>query len=517
MLTWLTGSKTKPPVLLKFRSSTTFIVSTVAIAIFTDIFVYSVIVPVLPFALTVRAGVDPDSIQTWVSVLLAIYGAAILAASPFCGWMADRTSSRRLPMILGLLALGGSTVMLCVGNSLALFAAGRVLGGISAAVVWTVGLALLVDTVGGENIGQAIGVVGTSLSVALLLGPLLGGVVFAAAGYYSTFAIGFGLIVLDIVMRVAMIEKTVAMRWMSTEELQDSTTVGSRGSRDSKENQASGDDPSPCVDVEKNRNPNAGPAVATLSLQIHDQTTSPPAEVTLPSRKNKFFRRLPPVITLLASRRLVSTLWGCMIQGALMTAFDSILPLFVRDTFHWDSLGAGLIFLPIAIIAFLSPLFGKISDKYGSRWLATAGFVLTCPCLILLRTVHENTLNQKVLLCALLALDGLGLTLSVTPLMAEICYAVDAKARRRPPGYFGKYGVYAQAYSLFNAAWAMGCTVGPLLAGLIRQKAGWNVTTLVLGCVSIVTAIPTAIWTGGSIWKVARRKRAEEEENEEKQ
>nr|POE59286.1 putative mfs-type transporter c18.02 [Quercus suber] len=514
MLTWLAGSDTKPPLFLKYRSSTTFIISTVALAIFTDIFVYSVIVPVLPFALTVRAGVDPNSIQTWVSVLLAIYGAAILAASPICGWAADRTSSRRLPMIAGLLALGGSTVMLCVGDSIALFAGGRFLGGVSAAVVWTVGLALLVDTVGGDNIGQAMGVVGTSLSVALLLGPLLGGVVFSAAGYYSTYAIGFGLITLDIFMRISMIEKKAAKRWMTTEESQDNVTAASDGAGVSKEDQACAPSPSSCVDVEENGQQDTEPEVDMASLRDRDKRTSSSTEANLPAPKSSLLRRLPPVITLLASRRILSTLWGCMIQGALMTAFDSILPLFVRNTFHWNSLGAGLIFLPIAIIAFLSPLVGQISDKYGSRWLATAGFVLTCPCLILLRTVHENTLNQKVLLCALLALNGLGLTLSVTPLMAEICYAVDAKARRRPPGYFGKYGVYAQAYSLFNAAWALGCTVGPLLAGLINQKAGWNVTTLVLGCVSIATAVPTAIWTGGSIWKVARRQHEEEKEDE---
>lgn len=96
--------------------------------------------------------------------------------------------------------------------------------------------------------------------------------------------------------------------------------------------------------------------------------------------------------------------------------------------------------------------------------------------------------------------------------MAEITYAVDAKAQRRPPGFFGKNGAYAQAYSLFNMAWAGGCLVGPLLSGLVNQKAGWKVTTLILGIFSIVTAIPTVIWTGGSIFKQRRNQRAEREE-----
>ena len=159
------------------------------------------------------------------------------------------------------------------------------------------------------------------------------------------------------------------------------------------------------------------------------------------------------------------------------------------------------------VVSFAGPIVGWASDKYGPRWFAVAGFVLACPFLILLRLVHENTLGQKVLLCALLAFIGSTLTLVLVPMMAEIAYAVEDKAARHPPGFFGKNGAYAQAYSLFNMAWAAGCLVGPLLAGLVNQRAGWAVTTLILGLVSIITAIPTAVWTGGSIWKMKRRRR----------
>lgn len=510
MITWLTGSDTQRPLYLDFRSSNTFIISTIAIAIFTDIFVYSVVVPVLPFALTTRAGIAPDSIQTWVAILLAIYGAAIVVAAPFCGWLADRTASRRFPLILGLLALGGSTVMLCVGNSIALFAVGRVVGGISAAVVWTVGLALMVDTVGGENIGQAMGIVGSALSVAVLLGPLLGGVVFAASGYYQTYAMGFGLIIVDILMRIFMIEKKVAKKWLAGEVMAESPTDGSPRIEESKDCEAQSRSQTleaavekpvtPIIQLSASRSPRDG--------ETDTSTTSPPSSTSKQATKRTI--RLPPVITLLGSRRLLSALFGCLVQASLMTAFDSILPLFVHATFHWTSLGAGLIFLPLAIASFLGPLVGHLSDIWGPRWLATAGFLGSCPCLILLRLVDGDTLRQKVLLCALLALIGLGLTLSVVPLMAEITYAVDAKARRRPVGYFGSHGVYAQAYGLFNVAWAAGCMVGPLLAGLVNQRAGWKVTTLMLGCVSVVTAVPVAVWTGGSIWKARREKKGDD-------
>lgn len=98
-------------------------------------FLYGIIVPVIPFALQSRSDVEQDKVQYWVSVLIAIYGASLLAFSPVCGWLADRGSSRRSPLLLGLLALLGSTILLQLGNSTGILIAGRVLQGASAAVV----------------------------------------------------------------------------------------------------------------------------------------------------------------------------------------------------------------------------------------------------------------------------------------------------------------------------------------------------------------------------------------------
>jgi hypothetical protein len=85
----------KPPIFLRFRSSEALIISTVALAIFTDIFLYGVclpllkeIIPILPFALEERVGVDHNSVQSSVSILLAVYAAGLIAASPIVGWAA---------------------------------------------------------------------------------------------------------------------------------------------------------------------------------------------------------------------------------------------------------------------------------------------------------------------------------------------------------------------------------------------------------------------------------------------
>jgi MFS family permease len=186
-------------------------------AVATDTFLYGIIVPVILFALSSRVGVAQYSVQSWTSILLAVYGAALLVCSPFAGFYADRSSSRRLPLLGGLLALAGATLMLCLARSVSLLVLGRILQGASASIVWTVGFALLVDTVGQAEIGKTLGWTNISMSVSILSSPLLGGVVYQRAGYYSVYYMAFGLIALDILFRLLLIEKKIARQWLAEE------------------------------------------------------------------------------------------------------------------------------------------------------------------------------------------------------------------------------------------------------------------------------------------------------------
>lgn len=142
---------------IEWRSSTLFIVSTVAIGLFTDLFLYGLVVPILPFMLQDRVHLPLDQVQIHVSGLLAAYAGASVIFSPLAGVIADRGASRQFPFLLGLAALLLATLLLLFGQTVAVLVVARILQGISAAVVWTVGLALVLDTVGPENLGKTIG------------------------------------------------------------------------------------------------------------------------------------------------------------------------------------------------------------------------------------------------------------------------------------------------------------------------------------------------------------------------
>ncbi|KAI1748017.1 MFS transporter-like protein [Xylaria castorea] len=469
----------KPPYLLPFRSSTTLIAITVNLAIFTDIFFYGLIVPVLPFALSDQVGVPEDKVQYWVSILLAAYSASLFVGSPIAGIYADHTSSRRWPLLLGLVALAGSTLLLAFGNSIGLFVLGRVLQGLSAAVVWSVGCALLVDTMG-STVGVAMGYINISMSIALLLAPVIGGVVYNNVGYFAVYYVAFGIVGLDIVLRLTMIEKKVARRWIREPETEN-----------------------PQIDVEKTSPTNAPgdepPRHSTVITNTEAPAMDPVVEAGhhendgSASKEPKEKQRGRRAIALLKSSRLLAALYGILVESGILMGFDAVLALFARRVFGWNSTAVAVLFLALFIPGLIAPLAGWLSDKYGAKWPSFAGFVLSIPILTSLRFVTENTIQHKVILGVLLALAGFTLPFAMTPLMAEISYVIEAK-EAETPGIFGENGVYGLAYGLFNMAFALGGIIGPIWAGYVVESAGWGTLAWNFGLWSASAAVVVFIW-----------------------
>ena len=144
---------------LAWRSKTGFILATVIVGSFADTFLSAVIVPVLPFVLRDRVSVPPQYIQATVDKLLSAYALASTVLSPLAGALADQAPSRRVPYLLGLLALIASTITWFLGRSVPVLAAARAAQGASCAVVYSVGLAMVIDNVSEDKLGQAFGLV----------------------------------------------------------------------------------------------------------------------------------------------------------------------------------------------------------------------------------------------------------------------------------------------------------------------------------------------------------------------
>jgi len=399
------------------------------LAIFTDLFLYGVIVPVLPFALESRSHVPTESLQKWISILLAVYGAGLFVTAPIAGYLADRFNSRKGPLLLGLVALVASTAMFCASSSIALLTIARLLQGMSAAVIWTVGLALVVDTVPADSIAESMGYIQLGMSAGTFFGPLLGGIVYDKGGYYAVFGMAFGVIAVDVVLRLLLIEKKVAERYLPSLAHDRPTTV-----------------------------PEHNDEVATT---YKDEISNPASlekdnEVDIPGKANLSFKQRiseSPVTLLFQSPRFISAFFVTAMLSVLTSAFDAVLPLRTVEIFNFDSTGAGLIFLPIIIPSLTGPIAGKLVDKYGPRWFTVLGFALAAPPYILLRLPHFHSIGQIVLMCAFLFWIGFAFVLPIPAIITEVMGSI-AELEREKPGRFGKGGGIAQGYGLFNLAWS---------------------------------------------------------------
>lgn len=210
--------------------------------------------------------------------------------------------------------------------------------------------------------------------------------------------------------------------------------------------------------------------------------------------------RLPVMLRLLFSARFMVAVWGIMVLAMAYTGFETVLPMAVNKVFGWDSEGGGLIFLPLSLPSLFGPLVGRFTDRYGGRWVTAAAFTIICPGLILLRLVNENSINHKVLICALLVVIGSCLTLILEPLFAEITGRA-TKLEALDAGALGSEivgrGYYAQAYAHFNWAWALGNTLGPILFGFMAEAASWKTAMLSMGVICGASAVPMALWIDG--------------------
>ena len=235
-----------------------------------------------------------------------------------------------------------------------------------------------------------------------LIAPWLAGIVYEKAGYYAVFAIILAIIAFDFILRVVMIEKRTAAKWLSKPE------AASPGIRrgDNEEWRTDDERDSVCSRPEDYQviNPNETPP---LRDQISDiDETSPLLHKKANRSSNWFVRTFPRMTLLLSSPRIIAATWGAFAHTMLIGYLDATLPLFVKRTFHWGSRGAGLIFLASSAPSLLGTLFGMLSDCYGTRKVSFLGFALLVPSIALLGTVTNDSIGEIVLLCILLVLAG---------------------------------------------------------------------------------------------------------------
>ena len=148
----------------------------VSLAVFVDLLVYGMMVPVLP---GYASGLGAS--QSTLGLLLGAFGVAVVAATPLFGVLSDRYGSK-WPMVGGLVGLAASTLLFAYAPGLGWLFVARTLQGASSAASWVAGLALLARVYPAAERGRAMGTAMAGTVLGTLLGPPLGGFLHDVGG-----------------------------------------------------------------------------------------------------------------------------------------------------------------------------------------------------------------------------------------------------------------------------------------------------------------------------------------------
>lgn len=283
-------------------------------------------VPILPFALEERVGITGADAQRWVLTLLATFGAAFMVSSVLCALICGRLQARRIPLFFGVIALLGGTTAIFFTTSLPVMVMGRLLQGAGSADTWVLGQALVTETVGKDSVGRVVGYLVSAFSLSSFVAPLLGGVVYQGAGYMTVYGMLAGLMCTNIALILFLIEPHEVGRW-SDRAIDDRTRTSSFRSESFSE------------------------------LQGVNSASEPTLQEVF--QKLRATGKIPAFL-----EHMLSALLGVGIAFAGLTAFETTVPQFVSETFHWNSRAAGLIFVAQGIpLVVGGPLIGNQNSR----------------------------------------------------------------------------------------------------------------------------------------------------------
>lgn len=315
-----------------------------------------------------------------------------------------------------------------------------------------------------------------------LVAPVLGGVLYDKTGYLGVFGVGAGILVLDFLMRLLVIEKKAAAKFdPSLAEGTHARDFASRGEG---------------AGAEFSENDALLPKPDGEEYKVEGE----------PGR----FLRVFPILYCFRNPRLWVAFFLAFVQASLLATFDATIPTEAKDVFGFTSLQAGLLFIaPDIPYLVLGPLAGWAVDQYGTKPAAIVGFSYLVPALVLLRLPAEKMLdgtNNVMLYCALLAFNGIGLAI-IGPVSFVEASNIIQRYDKTNPGFFGDSGPYAQLYGFNSVFFCAGLTAGPVIAGTLRDTIGYGNMNAVFAAAAGVTAIASFLFIGGKPKLLARASR----------
>lgn len=192
------SSRTSPP--SSRRGSSTRAPLVASMALFTDNLVVGLAVPVLPLLPSVV-----DAGPAWTGVLFSSYAAAVVVAALVAGRYVDRHGPKT-PLLIGMVGLAAATLLFATGGPFWLLLVARTAQGIAGGMSWVAALSLIAATTSFEKRGQQMGIAISMITLGVLVGPPLAGVMVEHFGTASPFLFAAAVALVDGLLRILLIK-----------------------------------------------------------------------------------------------------------------------------------------------------------------------------------------------------------------------------------------------------------------------------------------------------------------------
>ena len=332
---------------------------------------------------------DIPTVQ-WISLGYSLATSAMLMPM---GRLSDMIGRKRVYLV----GFAGFVLLAVVGGlsrSLGLLIAAKIVQGLASAGVQANSMAFITEVFPENQRGKAMGLYMAIIGIGAISGPMVGGVLVSEFGWRSIFFAGIPVSLL------AMMAALLVLKGRTVQQ-------SARGS-------GSGFDWAGAA-------LSSGALVAFLLAMTNGWKvgwTSPPilvgfaASVVLVAGFIFWESRTPqPMLELSLFRNRVFS----MAIGARFTSFLGgsaiffLMPFYLIQVLGYEARHAALLLMPGAMgMAILGPLSGRLSDKFGTRWPATAGMVSSATAMFVLSTVDINSPAWHIMLGMVLSGVGMG-------------------------------------------------------------------------------------------------------------
>ncbi|CAG8592069.1 10836_t:CDS:2, partial [Cetraspora pellucida] len=303
-----------------FRRSKTAVLCVASIALFTDMIVYGIIVPILPLIVRERLGMDSMS----TGILFGCYALGLLVSTPICAVISDKYHTRKLPMMIGMAGLGTCTLLFGIADNYWQLMLARIAQGAAGGASWTVTLAMLADRFGtGPKLGIVMGTVLSANTLGFIAGPVIGGVLYQYWGYTSPFIFCVILSFIGFVSACTIVDPINLKEW----DLAISRRDGNA------------DDPPDYCEVDPDCN-------NPLSIW-----------------------------NLAKDWEIISICLTLTIVASVFSAIEPTLPIYLRQEFGANPSEIGLVYITVVLPTFASPIVGWLSYRIGQRIMCGIGVI----------------------------------------------------------------------------------------------------------------------------------------------